>query len=92
MGVDRQLGADVAHRPDVADDARHARRTVDRRAVEQVLGLLVIGVRHDVHAPLEQRDVESGVELVGLLPRQVAVAEGRNGDAAARCRSCSRPT
>lgn len=82
VGVDRELDTLVAHRPDVAQDRGLARRGVHGLRVEQVVRVLQVNVGDHVDLAAQEAQVESGVVLVGGLPRQTVVAARRNGDAA----------
>src|SRR2546429_3079452 len=89
-GVKLQLQAAVLDLPDVGDVVREPREVWHRFVVQEVACDLVVGVRSETDAVVEQAEVEARVVLGGGLPAQVGVWIATDGSSVAVRREAER--
>ena len=82
VSVQGEFETVVPHRADVAGQGGKARGGGHRPGIQQVVGVLQVGVEDDAETALQQGKVETEVILVGRLPGEVFVAVGGSGDTA----------
>ena len=84
----RHLVAHVAHLTDVLGDQAVARRQRDGAVEQQVRGVLAVPVEAQAQPVVQEAHVGAQVQLVGLLPAQVAVGQLQRRDPRAVAEFC----